>query len=1235
MFSMLMLKLILMRVVEVSAEDPSQLGMTCTTFTYTFCAVFVPNSSCYSASTSSYCTSNDTDCTCGCDEGYYGSQNLLSCTETPAGYESSSWVNNGNNKVAGPGNTLTSTGVPSADILAYTKIAMSANGRYIIAAANQNFLRYSIDYGISWNTSSMGNIIGLSTTGKQWTGIAMSSDGKYAIASIDMVSRLYSTQNFGQTFSELTNIAIDSKGYAAVACSTNFKNIVTVSRTSGLMLSVNYGINWVVKVAMNVLSGTGDIYNTVSLTCDATCTKICVLVNKANKDPYCSKNGGSNWNFFDTKGGGSKSELVEALVIPPDGSALIMVNPYGYGQIWACTDNGNGCKFGWNKKEFDIEESFSSTVTLTTGASNGNRMLAASDDAFFNVISSIDNFESSTLSTGTRKYTSIALNENNFAVLTTPYYIEFMTFLPNSNKFNTISTFQNGGYCAFCDHSNNVTTNSFMYTRCAEGYYSVKGSGMCRVAGYGHFTANATGHPTTGLTLQNLGYPAVQAIACPKGKYSDVENGTECKICVAGTIAAGTGNRICKICPTGKYGWGAGSNVCHDCDAGTFSTVVGATYKRVCQPCPLGKYAINTGSSFCTDCLPGKYGTVQQSVSPSSCLNCAAGKYSAINGGSSNSSCIDCSSGKYSVSPGSTVCDNCLKGKYASGTGKTVCTNCEAGKYLNTLGADSSSSCIGCPIGTYSVVRGLVDVALCSSCQMGFYNNKVGVTACIPCNQGSYGNTEKATSILSCVSCSKGKYGTTIGATSEATCSSCPAGKYQITVGASVCTSCSGGTYNTNLGETIDSCTNCPIGKYSMEASSACTNCDVGKYGPKEKLSKCIDCIGGKFSNITNATNQNQCLTCNFGTFSQSSSGSCTKCAEGKFSNSAIGAPFCKECPIGKFSDIGASVCFAPTGQPTSQPSSNPTMKFDPTEIIEFNPSKMLVVNDIFLMRKYTLSNIGNYQGFQLMLNLDVAAESYSNNFFIFAEVFYNNEWQLIKQYCKFDECGGALEKTCFRNVEVQKYIDPKNGGTLTVRIKSQNFSNDGPCEDVSTKAKNAYVTLSLTRFVVSPTNIPTQKPTMPSNRTENGDTGLKTAESFSLTDIPIGSSISIILAFAGIIASFGLALNFVIRKKSKLVYQFPFFTTVFGFGLEAADLLSEVFMLQVLFSHREYYKQGFIIVLARISNIVPAFYIFFCIYGPKSFKNWKYGDDWKHLLDEEHLLKEQKMYLNLLFLVL
>ena len=53
-------------------------------------------------------------------------------------------------------------------------------------------------------------------------------------------------------------------------------------------------------------------------------------------------------------------------------------------------------------------------------------------------------------------------------------------------------------------------------------------------------------------------------------------------------------------------------------------------------------------------------------------------------------------------------------------------------------------------------------------------------------------------------------------------------------------------------------------------------------------------------------------------------------------------------------------------------------------------------------------------------------------------------------------------------------------------------------------------------------------------------------------------------------LASFGVAINFNIRKKSNKLYQFPLIMTIATFGLEGADFLSEIFMLQVLLKHSE-----------------------------------------------------------------
>ena len=341
---------------------------------------------------------------------------------------------------------------------------------------------------------------------------------------------------------------------------------------------------------------------------------------------------------------------------------------------------------------------------------------------------------------------------------------------------------------------------------------------------------------------------------------------------------------------------------CAACPAGTYMENPGATSRDMCTECAAGKYSITIGATLSTTCLECSEGTAAKSGS-SRCETCGVGKYSRP----TNDLCVDCGKGRYSDTPGS-----------------TSCTKCDAGTYSEQIGAVSSAACIRCVAGSVSTSPGSIS---CMQCVAGTFSNSEN-TLCEDCVAGSYSGNGAAF----CDKCETGKYSAVPAATSKSTCKSCEAGSVARMPGSAVCAQCSVGTYSN---PSLDSCENCPAGKYlPFEGMSSeldcelcpigtysgavgavdvvyCTSCLAGKYAASLGSRVCTDCDGGKFSAATGATAESTCELCPAGRYSAqgaSSYSDCKMCDAGKTAPSQ-GSQECQKCLAGKFSDPTRTSC--------------------------------------------------------------------------------------------------------------------------------------------------------------------------------------------------------------------------------------------------------------------------------------------------------------------------------------
>ena len=338
---------------------------------------------------------------------------------------------------------------------------------------------------------------------------------------------------------------------------------------------------------------------------------------------------------------------------------------------------------------------------------------------------------------------------------------------------------------------------------------------------------------------------ATTTTKCPKGTYKeqhDVYSGekSSCVPCDVNTTTAGTGAKSksdCKIatsCPAGQY---LDKDVCKACPAGKYSATAGATS---CDTCAAGTYS-KGGATSCTKCSAGTY---QDKTGQSSCKSCPSG-YTSDAGTTEQKKCyINVSAGKYIAKAKKSNQTECSKGTYSIDhivyyESTSSCESCPSGYTTIGTGATSKDACTqrsSCGVGSY------IENNTCRTCPIGYYCDGAQKVKCPDRHTSNPG----AGKIESCYAhIDPGYYKKNPNETTYPSVAECPAGKYS-----------AGG--NVYYGSTL-SCTNCPIGTYSLKGAASCTKCPANSTNDKEGSTECnikTSCPAGQY------LENGKCKTC-------------------------------------------------------------------------------------------------------------------------------------------------------------------------------------------------------------------------------------------------------------------------------------------------------------------------------------------------------------------------------------
>mmetsp|Transcript_13357 Transcript_13357/g.20137 ORF Transcript_13357/g.20137 Transcript_13357/m.20137 type:complete len:4168 (+) Transcript_13357:169-12672(+) len=427
------------------------------------------------------------------------------------------------------------------------------------------------------------------------------------------------------------------------------------------------------------------------------------------------------------------------------------------------------------------------------------------------------------------------------------------------------------------------------------------------------------------------GFSDPYCLLCPKG--TEIDNSIRlCKACPEGSYNEEVGGK-CKLCPPHSYTDSFGLTECIPCPAGTahIPPRTGETSSFHCSRCGVGEYSGVAGS--CHKCPAGTYIT-KQDGRLEDCLPCPKGTFSSVVGAISNSTCSPCpifTYGPLSANPKLENCISCVNGDYmiSNAQGLTeydhLCRPCPAGTASETP-LFGFSSCKACQPGFYSPIQRSTE---CTPCAIDYYNEYSNQTSCRPCPlgsgtagpatrsadsckvcpfgtyslgngcekcpRGSASNVYNATSIFACKTCAEGHYADEVG---TVTCKECPAGSY-VTADRKECILCPFGYYNPVKNQ--EKCLPCDIGFYSERGSVSCTKCPIGtRTLERGDSSSCIHCPVFEYP-----INGENCSRCEYGQYLSLDYSMCKSCPKGTYSDTEIqGISQCKACPVGSYSNL-------------------------------------------------------------------------------------------------------------------------------------------------------------------------------------------------------------------------------------------------------------------------------------------------------------------------------------------
>ena len=314
----------------------------------------------------------------------------------------------------------------------------------------------------------------------------------------------------------------------------------------------------------------------------------------------------------------------------------------------------------------------------------------------------------------------------------------------------------------------------------------------------------------------------------------------------------------------------------------------------------LGRIGCCNSGSFMSDPLLAPF------FKSKSCQLCPGGQFNSIE--NDELFCKICPTGKSSPA-GSVSCDACSSGRILVSISPLNCSICPIGKYQPVDShLDSNIACLDCAAEKSSPP----DSSFCL-CSAGTYQNS---DQCLPCSAGLVIEDDGQTvslhdSIDDCKYCPAGKKFVSLSQ-----CSICHAGHYQESndVAGVLCTECPIGRYLVDAAtdkkehKNISNCQFCSSGKEFTSLTIACTICLAGHYQDKNNAASvvCKQCQVGQFIDDegideTKHLSASNCQNCPIG-YEVKDTTQCQVCGYSKYQDqSNVANATCKACPLNSF----------------------------------------------------------------------------------------------------------------------------------------------------------------------------------------------------------------------------------------------------------------------------------------------------------------------------------------------
>ena len=147
---------------------------------------------------------------------------------------------------------VTWTGRASA--LDWRNVSVSSSGQYQTAVVNSGSIYFSRDYGITWSTTASYEVLAPTVTKaitasstRNWYRISLSSTGQYHTAVVYSGGYIYTSSDYGVTFTERT--AAGARMWFSVSLSSTGQYQTAVVANGNIYTSSDYGATWTARTA--------------------------------------------------------------------------------------------------------------------------------------------------------------------------------------------------------------------------------------------------------------------------------------------------------------------------------------------------------------------------------------------------------------------------------------------------------------------------------------------------------------------------------------------------------------------------------------------------------------------------------------------------------------------------------------------------------------------------------------------------------------------------------------------------------------------------------------------------------------------------------------------------------------------------------------------------------------------------------------------------------------------------